>query len=64
MLCALTASASAIEIKKADQAAEPTCTAVFVSGESGCHLIRTPQILATRWDGIPSYALHYRNSQD
>ena len=30
------------------QAAEPTYTEVFVSGENGYHLIRTPQILATR----------------
>lgn len=30
------------------QSADPTYTEVFVSGENGYHLIRTPQILATR----------------
>ena len=48
LFCALTASAFTTEFKKADRASEPTYTEVFVSGENGYHLIRTPQILATR----------------
>jgi len=38
------------------RAAEPTYCEVFVSGESGYHLIRTPQILATRDETLLVFA--------